>query len=162
MATKVNTPGFTPIQSAREFGLPAEFNDDLFTNLQANVGRARQAGRQQILGSGGRFPQLGSGQGQQLRGLERGIADKALETGVSTQLQGVREQLTDRRTDEGRQFTAQQSELMRNLQDMLNQRGIDFSDRQLQENVSQRNRDRVAEIFGGGLGFLGGLAGGED
>lgn len=142
-------------------GLPPEYSQQLFTNLQGQMQGQRRAANQSIMDNTSRNPAMSGVQQMLLQQSNRGFADQALDLGQKAQLQGVEAQRQDRNTLQQQDWQGRQNDLNREQQ-MLDRQGM--SDRMRQQNGYDQGKSQAALMGGlagmwlGPLGSAGGSA----
>lgn len=102
----------TAPQTGLRVGLPPEYSDTLFKNIQLAGQNTNNARRQQVVDNNSGFGQ-GAALRQGLADSDRQTADATLQAATGAQLQGVQEGLTDRRAQQARDFTASETAAQR-------------------------------------------------
>ena len=140
------------------FGMPQEFDDQLFTNIQSGINRQKGAARQEVLDNTSRFPGMSGVQQGQLQGVNRQYADMSADALSGAELRGAQEGLTDRRKGEEYNFTAGQNQANRDLQKNLTEQSLAQSSYQFGAQRQDALRDQLLSLLGVAGGAVAGPA----
>lgn len=151
-----DNPAYTFRRSGapNQYGLPDEYGDKLFTNLQSRANDTRLARRQAVIDNTSGNPAMAGAQQHLLRLADRDAADAALNQNTQAQLHGVQEGLQDRRLVQARTFEGQQNEENRKLQ----RYGIDTQATSARESMEAQRQWAILQSILGSVGTVAGAA----
>ncbi len=136
-------------------GMSPEYNDQLFSNIQQNINKNKQASRQNVLDNTSRFGQ-GGGQDQALMGVEQNAADQSVMARSTAEMKGAEMHRDDRNKYNDQRFMANENQQQRLLQQLL-------QENQLGQDAYQYNTNRNDAQFKQGMDTIfsfGGMMGG--